>query len=133
MSQNSGGTSQSAKRSDAKETTCWKCGLVCKNRQGLSVHQNKCLSNVVKGESFFRNERIDLNLLPRKTNSAPFKSKRKREAPDEEKDSEKILPPSQPLSSPSNNKTRTPSKSYAAAAASSISPMPHLQHPLEQR
>ena len=112
MSQNSGGTNQRAKQSakdsnqsNEKQRTCWKCGLVCKNRQGLSVHQNKCLSNAVKGESFYQNERIDLNSFPGKKLLAPNKAKPRIKAPDEDSDFEKILPPSQPLSSPTNNKT----------------------------
>ena len=76
MSQGTGGNSQSTK------TTCWKCGLVCKNRQGLSVHQNKCLSNATKGASFFTNERITLNRLPERN---------------QETTTEKVLPESQPL------------------------------------
>ena len=44
MSQESSGKSQYARQT----ATCWKCQLVCKNKQGLSVHQNKCLSNVSK-------------------------------------------------------------------------------------
>ena len=94
-----------------------KCDLVCKNRQGLSVHQNKCLSNAVKGESFYRNERIDLNSFPGKKLLAPNEAKPKIKAPDKDSDFEKILPPSQPLSSPTNNKTRSPSKSYAVAVS----------------
>ena len=47
-------------RKNPKQTTCWKCGLVCKNKQGLSVHQNKCLSSAVKGASFYQLERQDL-------------------------------------------------------------------------
>ena len=69
-------------RQTGKTTTCWKCGLVCKNRQGLSVHQNKCLSNAVKGASFFRDERLDLNRpMPRKPSPR----------------GEKVIPASQPL------------------------------------
>ena len=111
MSQNSGGTNQRAKQSanqsngsNEKQRTCWKCGLICKNRQGLSVHQNKCLSNAVKGESFYRNERIDLNSFPGTKHIATNEAKPRTKAPDEDSDFEKILPPSQPLSSPFNNR-----------------------------
>ena len=58
MSQVTGKNSQNAK------TKCWKCGLVCKNKQGLSTHQNKCLNGAPKGASFYRDERIELNTLP---------------------------------------------------------------------
>ena len=66
MSQVTGGNNQNAK------TTCWKCGLKCKNKQGLSTHQNKCLNGAPKGASFYRDERIDLNTIPaRKQDSKP--------------------------------------------------------------
>ena len=44
MSQESSGKSQCARQT----ATCWKCQLVCKNKQGLSVNQNKYLSSVSK-------------------------------------------------------------------------------------
>ena len=74
--------SDEIRQQDSKQTTCWKCGLVCKSKQGLSVHQNKCLSNAVKGTSFFQYERLDLNSAP------PRKPKSQ---------SGKVIPPSQPL------------------------------------
>ena len=74
--------SDEIRQQNSKQTKCWKCGLVCKNKQGLSVHQNKCLSTAVKGTSFLQNERLDLNSAPpRKPNPH----------------SDKILPLSQPL------------------------------------
>ena len=77
MSQDTGGDQK-----NTKQTVCWNCGLVCKNRQGLSVHQNKCLNSAAKGASFFQNGRIDLNFLPaRKQNSTD----------------DKLLPASHPL------------------------------------
>ena len=48
-----------ANKKNSKQPTCWKCGLVCKNKQGLSVHQTKCLSNVAKEASFFSAARHD--------------------------------------------------------------------------
>ena len=67
-------------KKNSKQSTCWKCGLVCKNKQGLSVHQNKCLSNVAKGASFFSAARQDPNYQPTKAQAD---------------NTEKILPESQ--------------------------------------
>ena len=80
-------------RQVAKKTICWKCGLVCKNKQELSVHQNKCLSNAVKGSSFFQNERIEANFLPVRI---------------QDLNDEKILPATQPLDTLSPDDNRAP-------------------------
>ena len=46
--------------------TCLKCGKICKSKQGLSVHLNKCLNTSKDGTSFLRNEKYELNLQMRK-------------------------------------------------------------------
>ena len=101
MSQVTGENSQNAK------TKCWKCGLVCKNKQGLSTHQNKCLNGAPKGASFYRDERIELNTLPaRKQDSTnekslpatqPLVDATSQHQVWKESNHEKVLPASQPL------------------------------------